>query len=843
MKYITLANLRSGGGRLIAAGIAVLISVAFIAVVISLTDAFDSTLRKQAVADNAGADIVVFESTQYEGSDDPKELSSAEADALTKVAGVASAQLIEESYAETKVDDSTRALVTSTLPDTRPMSYVAGGKPTSDTDIVLFEAEANKLRVGVGSTLTLTEPDFGNGGSAAGKSFTVSGLISDADGYGKAFLTSQGLHRSSESTVPTSIRIATDEPADSKALAQTQEAVAKAVGSSAKQQEDGSWEAKGLTVSDNDQIVQAQLKEMTGQSAFLAYIVLGFAAIAIVVAALVISNTFQVLVASRTRSLALMRAVGATRGQIRSAMLTEGLVLGFIGSVAGLLVGWGAAVGLGYAARSLWLPTFVAPGMPVLGVIAGMAVGVLVTVAACIVPARMATRVSPIQALAPIDVPAPDTRFPWVRLVVGGLMTAGGLGLALFGALDHEFLLALGGGLVGFIGVLVLTRVIVPPLVTLFGRILAALSGGSPAMELVPRSIRMAPSRTSSTTAALLIGVTLVSTMMVGAQSVTDTTSTTLVKENAVDVVANGDAAKKIAEQSSAVTTISTLEGARAQASINGAGDRVQVEAATESGTAAARSSRLIPPRGTAFISETPFPGQASEQTRAEFDGKTITLSSNGEDVTLTARVADGVPAGTVLAFPSDISPLNPTAATGQTWMRVSDSASPQDVTDLQTSLQTAGIQANAEGALTRAYINQVVTVMLSIVLVLLGASVVIAIVGVGNTLSLSVFERRREAALLRAMGMSRGSVGALITVEAVLMAVVASVLGIALGAFFGWAGTSSLLGLDSVTVVLGIPWLQIAAVIVVAIVASLLAAALPARSISRVAPAAGLSG
>ncbi|GAA1806874.1 ABC transporter permease [Nesterenkonia flava] len=141
-----------------------------------------------------------------------------------------------------------------------------------------------------------------------------------------------------------------------------------------------------------------------------------------------------------------------------------------------------------------------------------------------------------------------------------------------------------------------------------------------------------------------------------------------------------------------------------------------------------------------------------------------------------------------------------------------------------------------------RASSTQLIDMVLLAVLGLLGASLFVAVIGVSNTLSLSVFERRREGALLRAMGMTRGALASTISIEAVLLAVVALILGTALGTLFGWAGVSVLVGLEEWEVSLEIPWLRMLAIWGVTVLAALLAAWVPARTLGRTAPAAGMS-
>lgn len=176
------------------------------------------------------------------------------------------------------------------------------------------------------------------------------------------------------------------------------------------------------------------------------------------------------------------------------------------------------------------------------------------------------------------------------------------------------------------------------------------------------------------------------------------------------------------------------------------------------------------------------------------------------------------------------------------TVLRTSEDASMEDLTRLGTTTEAVSDEVYLGAATERASYAQVIDTVLVVVLVLLAASVLVAVVGVSNTLALSVFERRREAALLRAMGMTRGSVGAMVTLEALLMGAVALVLGSSLGAFFAWGGVSSLVSHEELTMVLSVPWDRMGLIWGVTLVAAVLASLLPARALSRTPPAAGLS-
>ena len=199
---------------------------------------------------------------------------------------------------------------------------------------------------------------------------------------------------------------------------------------------------------------------------------------------------------------------------------------------------------------------------------------------------------------------------------------------------------------------------------------------------------------------------------------------------------------------------------------------------------------------------------------------------------------------GDPLVTAVDLQSLVPGAPVETMWLRLADGIDQDTATDEITDLAgTALLDPFVTGlASERAAIDSVVDVLLLIVTGLLGVAVLIALIGVGNTLALSVVERRQESGLLRALGLTRGQLRALLAWEAVLVAGVAAVLGVLIGGAYGLAGAASALG-EVGEVVISVPWLQVAAIALVATAAGLLASVLPARRAARTSPVAAIAG
>jgi putative ABC transport system permease protein len=229
-------------------------------------------------------------------------------------------------------------------------------------------------------------------------------------------------------------------------------------------------------------------------------------------------------------------------------------------------------------------------------------------------------------------------------------------------------------------------------------------------------------------------------------------------------------------------------------------------------------------------------------QTWSVADGDAVALTGSGTAAEFTVLVVDDGPP----RLPVDgLSQLVPDAGIGQLWLRLSE-ADPDAQIDAVDRVTDVVAEADPSAAVTgvvtlRDQINEVLDILLLVVTGLLGIAVVIALIGVGNTLALSVVERRQENGLLRALGLTRGQLRGLLAWEAVLVAGVAAVLGVVLGGAYGLAGAASVLG-GIGEVVLVVPWLQVAAIVAVATVAGLLASVLPARRAARTAPVAAIA-
>lgn len=832
---IVKANLRSGGARLIAAALTIIVSVAFVVAVTGVLASFNKTIRGEFSAQYSGADLVV--TNDY----DPLEESTEKK--INSIKGVKETQRIESTFARLPSGGFTEV---SVWPKNSHIEVTTGKAPTKADQILFDTSVAQQENKEVGDQVELSVPSF-EGGQDTKRTYTITGI---------GPMPSAALQVTNDGIADLDpgfnyLRVFTDKSADTSKV---QSAIADALAGSEEVVSNryGAKLAGDYKVATEDQLIEERMNDVTGDSATVVTFIGAFITVALFVAVLVISNTFQVLVASRTRSLALLRAVGATRSQLRNATLAEGAVLGLVSSVIGVFVGWGAAMLLPIALRTYVQANFQTAPLPVLAVVLGLAVGITVTVAASFVPALKATRVSPIDALAPADIPAPDSRFPWIRLVLGTVLTALGAAATVVGANAGDMTLTLPGAFMAFCGVLVLSRVFVPPLVELIGRVGEKIFH-SPTLGLVARNVKLAPRRTASTTAALLIGVTLVATIFMGAQTTRTTIETTLSEDAPIDLAAQSGSDKTVntLKNSEIVKDLVTLPGTQAEASEPLGQDddpestHTQLVGVEKQKYSVPRSTKLLPPPGVVYIKSGPntedIAGKKVTFTVGQAGGAGKAGDAGQKTVKLTVKIHNAVPADTALANADDIAALGLSKADGQTWVRLADDASISQITKLKADLEKTGVFSDADGALQRASYAQIISIMMGIVLSLLGASIIISIVGVGNTLSLATIERKRETALLRTLGLSRWAAARMVAGEAMLMAIVSLIVGTGLGVLFGWAGVRSLLTAEGITVAPDVPWTMFAAL--AAVTAAALAASLfPAIAASRTQPAQGVA-
>jgi len=819
MSRVTLASIRAHLPRLIASTLAIVIAVGFVVATLVLNQTMKATVAEGAGARYIDADAVV---TSPDGTDLTGQIAT-----LAALDGVRSVDPGYETSVQAIVPGRTAAQYFSvesvaTEPQLQWQALAAGALPTGPGEVAVSERTGAAL----GDVLTLTFYDLTD--EAASSEVTVVGVVDlrgdpTADVYGRLYATAEQAVAWG-APQPMELRIAGTDGTDPATVVGT---VTSALAGTA------------FTVRTGAEQADESVAALTGDADLLTTGLLLFAGIAVLVAGLVIANTFAVLLAQRTRDLALLRCIGATSEQVRRSVLGEAALTGLAASVLGVLAGIGLAAAVSAVVGSNSPIPLSGVSVPPSVVLVGLAVGTVTTLLAALAPARAATRVAPLAALRPTD-PAPlRSRGGVVRLVLGLLLVLPGIGLMALGVVIGDVLIAFAGVVLSSLGGLLLAQRAVPPVVAGAGRLVGRV-GGLPARLAAGNATRN-PRRTAATATALLIGVTLTTAMVVGASSTRATAQAGLVAAYPTDVIIEGGGEPLPAAVLDQLTAVDGVVAGTALTSAQLVGpDQGEV---TVQGVDSAQALPVL--RSTTQVT-LPEPGTVvlpgwAEDTWGVQVGESITLTGAGGPRTFTAVAGD---TDQPLLTAADLAALAPDAAPGTLWLRLGDDVEQNDVVDEITDIAgTAVPGAWVSGmASERAAIDQVVDVLLLVVTGLLGVAVVIALIGVGNTLALSVVERRQESGLLRALGLTRGQLRGLLAWEAVLVAGVAAVLGVLVGGAYGLVGVASALG-EVGELTISVPWLQLAAIVVVATAAGLLASVLPARRAAMTPPVAAIAG
>ncbi|MFF3325426.1 ABC transporter permease [Streptomyces sp. NPDC002889] len=570
---------------------------------------------------------------------------------------------------------------------------------------------------------------------------------------------------------------------------------------------------------------------------------LAFAAIALFVGVFLIGNTFTMLVAQRTRELALLRAVGASRRQVKRSVILEALVVGAVASVVGFVLGLGLATGLRsamsmFGAKVPAGPLIISPT----AIAAAFGVGVLITVLAAWLPARRAAKIAPVAAMGSAHAVA-TTKSLVVRNTIGGIITllgaAGIVGGAGVGKETGRLLIG-GGAFLSLIGVIVLIPLLSRPVIALARPLLHRVFGVSG--KLAGQNAVRNPRRTGATASALAIGLTLVTGLSVLGATMgraVDKMTTDHIRADYMVSMASGGGL-----DTSALTALQNAKGVSAVSPQQSTSLEIKNEWHSASAVTPGAVEKVFDLKVVS--------GSLGSLGKGRIAVDEKTAKSNGWKTgdTLPAKFGDGKAAKTgkvtvgaiyqgneflspVLIATDVVAPYEAKPYIPEIWVKMDGGATGANEQALVDALGDNPAMSIMDQQDIRNMFGGFINTALNIMYGLLAMALLIAVLGVINTLAMSVFERQQEIGMLRAIGLDRGKVKRMIRLEAVVISVFGALIGIGLGTFLAWAlGETFRSGVPGYALVL--PWDRIGLFLLLAGVVGVLAAMWPARSAAR---------
>ncbi|MGQ4355399.1 ABC transporter permease [Streptomyces drozdowiczii] len=837
----SMRNFFAHKGRMALSAVAVLLSVAFVCGTLVFTDTMNTTFDKLFAA--TSADVTV--SPKNAKVDDipqngkPESLPASVLTRVAKAAGVKKAEGGVSSPAVTVVDSHNKNMGSETgaptiagnwtQNDLRSMEITSGHAPRGPTEVMVDADTAKKHHLKLGDELRTIAAT----GDITGKISGIATFKVTNPGAAIVYLDTATAQRAllGAPDVFTHLSLTAEPGVSDTRLKQN---VAEAL--------DGSAAYKIQT---QQEAADANKDSMGSFLDVMKYAMLGFAGIAFLVGIFLIVNTFSMLVAQRTREIGLMRAIGSSRKQVNRSVLLEAVLLGIVGSILGVGAGVGLAVGLMkvMGAVGMELSTddlTIAWTTPV----TGLALGIVVTVLAAYIPARRAGKISPMAALRDAGTPA-DAKSGWIRAGLGLVLT--GAGAAALWATTRADKASDGSGLLGLGVVLTLIGfIVIGPL--LAGIVVRALSAVllrffGPVGRLAERNALRNPRRTGATGAALMIGLALVACLSVVGSSMVASATDELDKSVGADFIVQAGNGQPIvpqaAEALAAVPGIEHLTHYRVLdarlTTPDGVTKKQEVTAADPSYQQDVRREVLSGDLAAAYGENAMSVGEDYATAHRVKVGDTVTVAFAGGDTAklkVAAVTSDetSLDQGAMYMNTSTAQQYVPAAKMPQNMLMFAKAKDGQEDTayaalkDSLAKYPTYKVQNQAD---FKEDLKDQIGQLLNVVYGLLALAIIVAVLGVVNTLALSVVERTREIGLMRAIGLSRRQLRRMIRLESVVIALFGALLGLGLG--MGW-GTSAqqLLALEGMGV-LEIPWPTIITVFVASAFVGLFAALVPA--------------
>ncbi|WP_406008524.1 ABC transporter permease [Streptomyces sp. NBC_00637] len=827
-----LRNVLAHKARLLMTVLAVMLGVAFVSGTLVFTNTLSNALQKSSAKGFDQVDVAVTPEVQDDVGDrivKTPELTGALLEQSAGVPGAASAVGVVNGF--TAIADKDGKLIGGGFQSQggnywgdKDIRYplTTGHAPSGADEVVIDSKTAERAGYEVGDTVRI---------SVDGPVLTpkITGVFTTDDGNVAA---GGSLALFDTATAQTLFgKPGTYDEIDVKAAAGTSQSALKAA-------LDAALPKGKVETTTGRQLADDQAEMISASMSGMKQGLLVFAGIALFVGTFIIANTFTMLVAQRTKELALMRAVGASRRQVTRSVLIEAFVVGAIAGVTGLVAG----IGIGAGLRSLLgtLGATVPDGPLVVSggtVAAALVVGVVITMLAAWLPGRRAAKIPPVAAMSSVHATA-STKSLVLRNTLGALFSAAGVAVVLaattMSGSDGQAPMGLGAVLL-ILGVFILTPLLSRPLIASAAPVLRIFGVSG---KLARQNSVRNPRRTAATASALMIGLTLITGMTVMAGSLQksiDKMASSAISADYVVSMANGnELSADIAEK------LKATDGVTATSPMRNAPGRI--DGATEyltgvTGSTIGELTDLTVDDGTFKVAGNQV---VVDDELAKFRhwkaGSTFTV--NYEDGRKQQLTVAGVYEGNeliegILLDNAALTPHLTDPGDMRVMVKTSGGASDGTKDRLEKALgSNPAIKVQSKKDLSDE-VAKMFTLMLNMLYGLLAMAVIVAVLGVVNTLAMSVFERSQEIGMLRAIGLDRRSVKRMVRLESLVISLFGGVLGIGLGVFFGWAA-GELLGTRMPTYELVLPWARMTVFLVLAAGVGILAALWPARRASR---------
>ena len=895
MWKIALKLMRKSVRMLIASGIAILIGSMFMSATLLFVNSVDDLMVRNATEEFSSANYAISFKNPNSSPSSEIHYKDLHLDKISKMPGVNGIRS-DDATALVRVEKGDKSVTSiawsSGLYGNLPVYKSTEGRdPQKIGEITLIKSIAKSIHANIGDTITLVKVDDTGGDKEKSYDVRVVGLVDDGE----------------HSQIPVSNRgtylggVTNDFCAKLKNLKNFDNQVVQSkvyMSIDESKINDLSTKINALlpdqfSLMSRHEVGVRAVRNVSNGTNFVTMFLLSFGILALLVSSLVIANTFQVLVAQRRRTLALLRVIGAQSHQLYAAVLLEAAILGVISAAVGVL----CAIGFMGAISNVNINSGPLSKIPLIvslpAIVWPIAIGTIVTVLASMSAARSATKVTPMEALRPMDL-IKDKRASIIRAVFGVLFIVVGILATALSATSLASMIAsksptagsdswmtLLGAMFGcalvFIGI-IMTAIFWMPLAMKATGAIMALCG--PASKVANANVQRNPRRVAATGTALLIGVTLVSTVVTGAICGKATLKGVVDDHYSVDIIIQGkNVDESLAADISKISGIKhtellpavpmTFKNAKGKteyamaAGVDNADQLRNVMHTDLDGVNINKDSVLLPKfneeggepfelkKGNlnlqAYV-EKYSSGEDSVDSITPFTGMNTDSSNNDKSITVKQvqfkkyRNVNIYSRNTAFVSKSYFNNyLKPTTH----MLLISVDSSKANLVDIVKNIRnitSSYAEVMAGGSVfQRAQWESAIDVMMMLLVGLIAVAVVIALIGVANTLSLSVIERTKESATLRAIGMTRGQVRKSLALEATLISLTSTVSGLIVGTAFGWIGSYMVFSaIGKVPFV--IDWTIYAVLALIALLAALLSSVLPARRAVKSSPVVALA-